>query len=611
MRRSISSKLGMETGMPQQNSFDHCPLATDVLTDGVIQNIEYYLNLIGYVPTSGTVIYPLAYGAKLDGTTDDTAAMNALLKSNITVDLGGRTALVSQVAVTNLTDIYFQNGWILGSDRTKVPLQFTGCTRWGWKGGLRISHRSPGIRNAIPGCWGLGCTDFRGLGGVEIFSTAGAGMMFYGCTGGVYDAVDIHDTNADGWHMRTYSVNGLGTTDFVGGTVKLKNCGDDGWVIVSYQADTATICSGNVVARIDAVNMQTNAAAVHGGQDIVMGFVNANGTGDAGIYLAGGELSFPSMALTNVVVQGFNIVGANTQPDRFTDYAAIDILGANAAYPVSGVMIGAGRISGSYAWDARVQGNAAGAVQDVTFKAPVCVGPPTDLAKPSLLLGGSAMGGIVQATVQGYSTALAGAQGLLTSGQVTTLVLEGMQVMLPNQGNNASIYGIQDSSANFADQGGNFVVPDGTKTALSGNIQHTGTGIATSVPAHYTALRLGSSPTIAPSATAGTYGTPLTILPNGGFVSLTPLMYCSFKANTIGAETLTYRTTLTWSDASTTNFTGTATTTATSSFNANSWAAAMPTTQNGLSIVQIALDVTSSINSSTATVTVACYAAST
>jgi hypothetical protein len=53
-------------------------LAHDDLSHGPIQNIAYYLGLIGFAPTTSALVFNVkSYGALGNGTTDDTAAIQA------------------------------------------------------------------------------------------------------------------------------------------------------------------------------------------------------------------------------------------------------------------------------------------------------------------------------------------------------------------------------------------------------------------------------------------------------------------------------------------------------------------------------------------------------
>lgn len=62
--------------MPTQNSFDHRPLGQDLLNDGPIQNIAYWLDQESYQPASGTQVQSvLNFGADPSGKTDSSAAI--------------------------------------------------------------------------------------------------------------------------------------------------------------------------------------------------------------------------------------------------------------------------------------------------------------------------------------------------------------------------------------------------------------------------------------------------------------------------------------------------------------------------------------------------------
>ena len=121
-------------------------------------------------------------------------------------------------------------------------------------------------------------------------------------------------------------------------------------------------------------------------------------------------------------------------------------------------------------------------------------------------------------------------------------------------------------------------------------------------------MRKGVSSAASPSATANTYGTPVTFLPASGFYGLEVAQIRVTSGGTFGAETLTAQIVFTYSDASTQTDNKTFTATGVSADITNG-EINLDVFKDGLTLVQVSLQVQSTIASSTATatMTVAAY----
>ncbi|WP_285030639.1 right-handed parallel beta-helix repeat-containing protein [Mycolicibacterium sp. lyk4-40-TYG-92] len=172
--------------------------------------------------------------------------------------------------------------------------------------------------------------NYASVSNVTINGAAGAGVYVLGA--GWFNLTDItvNNSRADGISMTG------GAHDGVVNNPVTNNTGDDGVSVVSYIHD-GTICS-NITINNPIVNGTTwgRGVTVVGGQNITYNNIKVSNTNGAGIYIAS-EPSYDTMGVSNVVVNGGTVTGANY--NSAVVHGAILVYAGNAAQPVTGVTI--------------------------------------------------------------------------------------------------------------------------------------------------------------------------------------------------------------------------------------------------------------------------------
>lgn len=299
------------------------------LTNGMSYSIAVVAkNNVGVSPASPEVVVvpstrtvtPEMFGAKGDGITDDTDAIqksiNSLASGDTLMFTSGKTYAYSK------TSTYYYPGWNLTVGRPNVRITGgSGATllatseltsafaikannvtvdnlvfktasttkRWAEyeKMGLRLGTHS-----------GIVVTD------VTVDGPGAAGVYVGGSSQFSLTRVNVKNTRSDGIHISE------GSHDGVLSDCSVTNSGDDGFAIVSYKNDANDVY--NIVNNNPKFFGQTHGRgfSVVGGHNITVNNVYAKSSDAAGIYVAA-ESEWNTYPVSNVVFDGGVINNAN------------------------------------------------------------------------------------------------------------------------------------------------------------------------------------------------------------------------------------------------------------------------------------------------------------
>lgn len=371
---------------------------------------------------------------------------------------------------------------------------------------LRIKHATTTARNT--GGYGIGikwCQDVV-VNDNFVYETCAAGIFMDGVARGTVYGNTVMNNLADGIH----TTNGSNDVDIVGN--RLFDTGDDSIAFVGYRDDGVQVqrftATGNSCFRSKARGIAVVGAA----QGSIVGNV-VNATSAAGIIVAQ-ETSFSSWGVNAVTIEGNTVIDANTYNSPAISHGAIMITAGDAAYPISNLTVAGNTIRTPRLQFIRSSG-VASAVTDCRFTDNNMIGPTT-----------SAVEGVWLADCFAYvefvnnRISLAQNQGIQTD--AVSGYIEGNVIHKPNQSNSGGMVGIVRSSG-AATIRENYVVPDGTKTALTANYSPAVTAAA--VAGAGGAGTTPPAPVIVANSNdqAGsiTFGTGTTTVGTGAYVTVT------------------------------------------------------------------------------------------
>ena len=261
-------------------------------------------------PTAAAVT-PEQFGAQGDGTTDDTAAVQAALDS---LSPGGTLLLADGRTYRHAT--------VVRVTQPGVTIRGTGTMLAGAEAESAVYLAADDITVdgptfAVAGTTGrwvafeqmklrLGRFDGITVRNVTVSGSAAAGIYVGGATHFELSGVTVRDTRADGIHITGGARDGT-VTD-----AQVINPGDDGVAVVSYRNDgdlvsDITVESSQVVGQIWG-----RGFSVVGGSRITYRQVTTDSSAGAGIYIAA-EKEFDSYGVSDVLVDGATLVHSNQQ----------------------------------------------------------------------------------------------------------------------------------------------------------------------------------------------------------------------------------------------------------------------------------------------------------
>ncbi len=286
------------------------------------------------VAAAGPVsVSPLAFGARGDGRTDDTAALQRALDSL----RAGDTLVVPPYRTFNHSGVLRLrvDGARIGGTGTLRATDPAASALWVEADRAVVSSitlASTATRRG--GTWDDTALLVKGTTGVtvervKVRGGASAGIFVDSSTGFTIRDVDVRDTLADGIHVTDGSSHGAIVRPRVQGS------GDDGIAVVSYRG-LPPVTDVTITAPKVLTTTWGRGLSVVGGTDIRFTDVYVHSSDAAGIYIAS-ESNWGTNGPTRVTVDRGTLVGSNTSAT--VDHGAILVFSGDPAAPAVDVRV--------------------------------------------------------------------------------------------------------------------------------------------------------------------------------------------------------------------------------------------------------------------------------
>ncbi len=316
------------------------------------------------------------FGAIGDGTTDDTAAVQKALDSlqagETLVFPKGKVFRHTNVLTVGVAGAHLSGpGTLLATDETKSCVRVN-ADNVVVDNGLTLKIAATSRRWDAFEQMKLRLSDHKGivLRNITIDGSAAAGIYIGNCSDYLLDNVTVQNTRADGIH------NTGGSRDGVIKRAVIRNVGDDGVAVVSYESNKTPCRNITVESPRFYGNVWGRALSVVGGENITFRDIYAENSNAASIYVASEGKPWYTFASKKVRFLGGTIKNANQS--KTVDHGAVLVYSGRKDYPNENIEIADLKIEGTRATASRQVG-VLGEASGVTLRNFSFVGGPKNL----------------------------------------------------------------------------------------------------------------------------------------------------------------------------------------------------------------------------------------
>jgi hypothetical protein len=276
----------------------------------------------------------LTFGAKGDGTTDDTAALRrALAAGGPLLFPAGLTFAHSDVLqVTKPGTHLTGGGTLLATDESRSGV-WIAADDVTVDGGLTFRMGETTKRWGAPEQMKIRLLPRTGitLRNITVDGSAAAGIFVGGASNYLISDVLVKNTRADGIHQTAGAHDGRVVRPVI------RNAGDDSVAVVSYQQNGRACHDIQIESPQSFGNVSGRAFSVVGGHDIAWSNIYADQSDSAALYVASEGAPWFTASTERVTVMGGTLVRSNKNPR--VDHGAVIIYAGNQNTVVSSIDI--------------------------------------------------------------------------------------------------------------------------------------------------------------------------------------------------------------------------------------------------------------------------------